>query len=196
VRLTGRANPLLLACDPWSYVGAAVELVRVGLEPGIGGLSALIPRGKEVVPLIMYRGYVELAYRSGLVRDVSAELVYDGDHFRVVKGTSPKIEHADEGPPGEREIVAAYAVAHLKTGGTVAKVIYADDWEKAREASQLGAKGKGPWIDHRPAMIRKTALRRLEPWLPKTSPLVDMFRMDETPVRLDDLLQEAATDAE
>lgn len=190
VRLEGRRNVALQDCAPWSFVGAVVECAQLGLEPNAAlGLVYLVPFKKEVTVIVGYRGYVELAYRSGLVKDVQAELVYDGDTFRVVKGTSPKIVHEDQGPPGEREIVAAYAVAHLKTGGTVAKVIYEADWEKARQASTLGAKNAGPWADHRSAMIRKTALRRLEPWLPKTATLGQAFALDEQPAtRVDDLI--------
>src|SRR5258708_36088949 len=167
LRTTARLNPLLLECDAQSFLGAAMHSAQLNLEPGPLGLLYLVPFKREVTVIVGYRGYVELAYRSGLVKDVTAELVYEGDGFRGVKGTSPKIEHSDDGPPDDREIVAAYAVAHLKTGGTVSRVIYEDDWERARKASVLGAKGSGPWADHRPAMIRKTALRRLGPWLPK-----------------------------
>lgn len=188
VRTAARLNPLLLECSAESFLGAVMHTAQLGLEPGPLGLVYLVPFKREVTLIVGYRGYVELAYRSGLVKDVTAELVYEGDGFRVVKGTSPKIEHTDEGPPGEREIIACYAVAHLKTGGTVSRVVYEDEWETARKASTLGAKGAGPWSDHRPAMIRKTALRRLEPWLPKTPQLVEAFTVDETASRLDDLI--------
>ena len=185
VRTEVRRTPLLAECDPQSFLGAVMHAAQLGLDPGPLGLIYLVPFKREVTLIVGYRGYVELAYRTGLVKDVTAELVYDGDGFRVVKGTSPKIEHTDDGPPGEREIVAAYAVARLKTGGTVSRVIYEDEWERARESSTLGARKQGPWVEDRPAMIRKTALRRLEPWLPKTRALVEAFAVDETTDRLD-----------
>jgi recombination protein RecT len=188
VRTCLRTTPLLAECNAESFLGAVMHTAQLGLEPGPLGLAYLIPYKREVTLVVGYRGYVELAYRSGMVKDVTAELVYEGDGFRVVKGTSPKIEHTDEGPPLDREIIAAYAVARLKTGGTVSRVIYEAEWDAARKASQLGAKGAGPWHDHRAAMIRKTALRRLEPWLPKTPALVEAFTVDETTARLDDLI--------
>lgn len=188
VRTAARLNPLLLECSAESFLGAVMHTAQLGLEPGPLGLVYLVPFKREVTLIVGYRGYVELAYRSGLVKDVQAELVYDGDVFKVTKGTAPRIIHEDEGAPGIRKITAAYAVAHLKTGGTVSRVIYENEWEDAREASQLGSQGKGPWNDHRAAMIRKTALRRLEPWLPKTPALVEAFTVDETSARLDDLI--------
>jgi recombination protein RecT len=192
VRTELRRTPLLAECDPQSFLGAVMHCAQLALEPGPLQLVHLIPYKREVVLIVGYRGYVELAYRTGLVKDVSAELVYAGDTFRVVRGTSPKIVHEEAGPPDEREIVAAYAVAHLKSGGTVSHVIYEADWEKARKSSQLGSRGQGPWAEHRPAMIRKTALRRLEPWLPKSPEIGVALAVDEQPAeRLEEMIEEA-----
>jgi recombination protein RecT len=176
-----RANPKLRESDPAKVLGAFSYGLQLGLVPGPLGLVHFVPFGSEVVFLVGYRGFIELAYRSGLVKDVSAELVYDGDEFKDVRGSAPKIVHEPSGPPGDREVTAAYAVAHLKTGGTVSRVIYEPDWEKAREASQLGRKHKGPWSDDRPAMILKTAYRRLEPKLPKTAAMGLAESFDEEP---------------
>jgi recombinational DNA repair protein RecT len=56
-----------------------------------------------------------------------------------------------------------------------------DDWERARKASAAGAKNLGPWVEHRPAMIRKTAVRRLEPMLPKSPLFSQAIERDEAP---------------
>lgn len=193
VRTEIRRTPLLLETDPHALLGAVMQAAQLQLEPGPLGLIYLIPFKREVTLIVGYRGYVELAYRSGQVRDVIAELVHDGDTFRVAKGTAPRITHEPAGAPGEREIVAAYAVARLKTGGTVSRVIYAEDWERARAASRAGSKGTGPWATDTPAMIRKTALRRLEPWLPKTGSFAAAVALDEARAAT---LEELAEDAE
>ena len=138
VRTAIRLNPLLLECSAESFLGAVMHTAQLGLEPGPLGMVYLVPFKKEVTLIVGYRGYVELAYRSGLVRDVSAVLVHDGDRFEVALGTRPSVSHVPAGAPADREITAAYAVAHLKTGGTVFTVIYEDDWERARKASVLG----------------------------------------------------------
>lgn len=176
-----RRVPKLLDCDPYSFMGAVMWAAQLNLEPGPLQHVHLIPFGKEVTFVVGYRGYIELAYRSGQVKDVYAELVHEGDVFRVVKGTSAKIVHEPAGAAGERETVAAYAVAHLKAGGTVQRVIYEEDWERARKSSAAGSKGKGPWADDRPAMIRKTALRRLESLLPKQASFGEAVMLDEQP---------------
>lgn len=193
VRTELRRTPLLAECDPQTFLGAVMHCAQLQLEPGPLGLVYLVPFKRVVTLIVGYRGYVELAYRSGQVRDVQAELVHAGDVFRVVKGTSPKIIHEPAGAAADREIVAAYAVAHLRTAGTVSRVIYDEDWERARKSSQLGRDNIGPWRDERAAMIRKTALRRLEPWLPKTGGFAAAAAIDETPAAP---LAELAEDAE
>jgi recombination protein RecT len=174
-----RRTPKLLECSPESLLGAMMLAAQLGLEPGPLGLVYLVPFKRQVEFIVGYRGYVELAYRSGLVKDLTAALVHDGDSFSFQYGTAPKLTHVPEGPAGEREIVAAYAVARLKSGGTVFVVTYLEDWEKARKASAAGSKNTGPWVDHREAMIRKTAVRRLEPMLPKSAAFARAFERDE-----------------
>lgn len=186
-----RQNEKLRECDPAKVLGAFSYALQLGLVPGPLALVHFVPFAGEVVFLVGYRGYVELAYRSGLVKDVSAELVYEGDVFKVQGGTSPKVMH-DIQPRGERPIQAAYAVARLKTGGTVFSVVYEEDWERARKSSQLGAKGKGPWAEHFPAMVRKTAVRRLEPFLPKTAQMGLAESLDEMPAEPVDAVEDDA----
>jgi recombination protein RecT len=184
-----RRVPKLRECDPAKVLGAFSAGLQLGLVPGPLDLIHFLPHGGEVVVVVGYRGYVELAYRSGLVKDVSAELVYEGDAFKVAGGTRPGIIHEIQ-PPGERALVAAYAVAHLKSGGTVFRVLYEEDWERARKASQLGSKGRGPWADDFKAMVRKTAIRRLESLLPKSPEAMLAESWDETPAEPIDTLAE------
>lgn len=177
--------PGLLECHPASIIGGYRLAAQLGLSFGPQGLAYLVPfgskEGKWAQFIIGYRGFVELAFRSGQVKDVTAALVHDGDEFDYQYGTQPRLVHKPLGPASEREITAAYAVARLKTGGAPFRVIYEEDWEKARAASQLGSRDKGPWHEHRPAMILKTAFRRLEPMLPKTPALALALEADEQP---------------
>jgi recombination protein RecT len=168
-----RRTPELLECSPESLLGAMMLAAQLGLEPGPLGHVYLVPFKRQVEFIV--------GYRSGQVKDVSAQLVHEGDQFSYVYGTAPKLTHVPEGPAGEREIEAAYAVARLRTGGTVFVVTYVDDWERARKASALGSKNQGPWVDDRPAMIRKTAVRRLEPMLPKSPLFAQALERDEAP---------------
>jgi recombination protein RecT len=168
-----RRTPKLYECSPESLLGAMMLAAQLQLEPGPLGLVYLVPFKGQVEFIVGYRGYVELAFRSGLVKDVSASLVYEGDDFEYREGTRPFLDHVPLRPNGPsdgrgRELIAAYAVARLKTGGAPFKVIYEPDWQRAKSKSPAGSKGVGPWVDDFPQMVLKTAIRRLEPKLPKT----------------------------
>jgi len=167
-----RRTPKLYECSPESLLGAMMLAAQLQLEPGPLGLVYLVPFKGQVEFIVGYRGYVELAFRSGLVKDVSASLVYEGDEFEYREGTRPFLDHVPAqvfaGAHDRGELVAAYAVARLKTGGAPFKVIYEPDWQRAKAKSPAGSKGLGPWRDDFPQMVLKTAIRRLEPKLPKT----------------------------
>jgi len=175
-----RRTPALLDCQPESLLGAMMLSAQLGLEPGPLGLVYFVPFKSQVEFVVGYRGYLELALRSGMVKDVFAANVREGDEFDYVYGTQAKLSHRPMGADDDREIVASYAVARLRTGGTPFIVTYHEDWERARAASALGSKNLGPWRDDRAAMIRKTSVRRLEPFLPKTPALARAFVRDET----------------
>ncbi len=94
-------NPALLRCTPGSIIRSVVEAAEIGLEP-TGSLNRawLVPyenkdtKKQEAQLMIGYQGYADLMRDSGKVTRVVAEVVYDGDHFKVVKGTDePRIEH-------------------------------------------------------------------------------------------------------
>jgi recombination protein RecT len=192
VRTEIRRTPKLIDADPYSFLGAIMHCAQLGLEPGPLQLIHLLPFDREVQVIVGYRGEIELAYRSGMVKDINAELVYEGDHFRPRKGSKRVLEHDPKGPPGDRDIVAAYAVANLKTGGTVWKDIYEEDWERARKASPSGSKNRGPWVDARPAMILKTAFHRLASILPKSPAIMYATAIDDRPaLRLDEMIEAA-----
>jgi len=163
-----RRTPKLYDCAPESLLGAMMLAAQLGLEPGPLGHVYLVPFKREVVFVVGYKGMVDLAYRSGLVKDVATGLVFEGDAFEWREGTRPFLDHTPSGPPAERDWTHAYAVARLKTGGTVFRVIFPEDAEKAKAKSANGHAPLSPWQTDHFAMIRKTAIRRLAPMLPQS----------------------------
>jgi len=163
-----RRTPKLYECDPASLLGAMMLSAQLGLEPGPLGHVYLVPFNKRVEFIVGYRGYIDLAFRSGKVKDVSAQIVREGDSFQYEHGTTPKLRHVPLGPAEDRKPEAVYAVARLTTGGAPFVVLYPDDWARARKRSASGSKPHSPWTTDEDAMIRKTAVRRLAPWLPQS----------------------------
>lgn len=198
-----RRTPKLYECSQESLLGAMMLAAQLQLEPGPLGLVYLVPFKKQVEFIVGYRGYVELAFRSGLVKDVSASLVYEFDDFDFREGTRPFLDHKPtpviRGAVTEEDrgqLVAAYAVARLKTGGAPFKVIYEPDWQRAKSKSPAGSKGVGPWVDDFPQMVLKTAIRRLEPKLPKTPQFGLALEADEAaaPAFEEPLTEEATSE--
>jgi recombination protein RecT len=176
-----RRTPKLLECSPESLLGSMMLAAQLGLEPGPLGHVYLVPFAREVTFIIGYKGMIELAYRSGQVKDVKASLVREGDDFSYREGTRPFLDHTPTAAPGEREVTHAYAVARLRSGGAPFVVTYPEDWERAKKASPAGSKGVGPWVDDWAAMVRKTAVRRLQPFLPQSPQLAVAVERDDAP---------------
>jgi recombination protein RecT len=114
-----RQNPKLMECTEQSIMASIMTASILGLEP-FGPLQhgALIPYKGECQFQPMYKGLLELAYRTGLIKDVQAAAVYAGDQYIVERGLEPKLEHKPKpGGINGREPIAVYCVIRLLNGG-------------------------------------------------------------------------------
>src|SRR5437764_9794994 len=119
-----RMQPKLYECNPYSVVGGLRLGAQLGLSLGPLGHFYLAPHAGEAVFILGYRGMVELAYRSGKVRRVSATVVRAGDAFEFRYGTRAVLDHTPSAPPADRPWLAVYAVAELTHGGKPFEVRY------------------------------------------------------------------------
>jgi recombination protein RecT len=175
-----RLDPKLVECNPYSIVGGLRLGAQLGLSLGPLGHFYLAPHAGEAVFILGYRGMVELAYRSGKVRRISAGVVREGDAFDFRYGTRAVLDHTPNGPPADREWLAVYAVAELTNGGKPFEVLYPEDVEARRKRSALGKTNRGPWQSDTEAMWRKSAVRQLQRWLPQTPAMAQASEQDET----------------
>lgn len=167
-------TPKLAECDQASFLGALLTLSALGLEPD-GRRAHLIPfenrkRGTVDCQLIVdWKGLVELAMRSGLVANLHADVVREGDLFIYSAGKLKShvpwfLRRGDKDRPEHAgEVFAAYAIAEFKDGTTKAEVMSTDDIEAIRGRSRSG--NSGPWVTDWNEMAKKTVLRRLSKWL-------------------------------
>lgn len=169
--------PKLLECSPVSVLGGFLQASQVGLEIGSHLRQAwLIPfrvKGRMTATLIFgYPGLVTLAYRSGLVVDVTAEAVREGDSFHYSLGTSPSVEHTKGTAAGmaDAKVTHAYAVAWARDSHRPkVKVLTWDEIEKVKKSSRGAAYPDSPWNVYTDQMAAKTALRRICKELPLTA---------------------------
>jgi recombination protein RecT len=174
-----RKNPKLLQCEPASFLSACLQVASLGLEPDTPlGHAYLIPYGKEVTLVVGYEGYIDLAYRSGVVVAIHANVVRDGEEFEWREGSDPFINHKPSATPqtytsgkqtylSGRDVTHAYAVAQLLAGGKVQVVMMKSELDAIRTRSR--ASHDGPWVTDICAMYKKTAIRQLRKYLPMSA---------------------------
>lgn len=163
-------------CEPRSVVGSVIKAAELGLDVGSAkGHAYLVPYGKKAQLIVGYRGYIELARRSGDVTHVSARVVRKGDHFKVKYGLDETIEH--EPAFEDSEITHVYAVAHFKNGEKLFDVMPAHEITAIQKRSKTG--NSGPWKTDTAEMSRKSVVRRLAKYIPMSSELADAMALDE-----------------
>ena len=181
-------SPMIQKCTIASIFQSVLSAAQMGLDPsGSMGQAYLVPfwNNKEGVNecklIVGYQGMITLARRSGDIVSIDAQVVHENDEFIYELGLDPKLVHKPmmAGRDARGGIICAYAVAHLVGGGSQFEVMTFSDLEDARLASQTGKKDFGPWVDHYREMCRKTVIRRLFKYLPKSSHLVRAMENDD-----------------
>lgn len=179
-------NPKLAQCTPKSFLGAMMNAAQLGLEPNTPlGQAYLIPfknHGVDEVQFqIGYKGLIDLAYRSGEVSIIQAQIVYENDRFECQFGLEPKLLHipADD-EHGEPKKV--YAVYKTKNGGSGFEVMsMADIRAHAERYSQALHSGKpSPWNTNFEEMAKKTVLKHALKYAPLHTDFIRAVAQDET----------------
>ena len=205
-----RLNPKLTQCTQMSILGALFQAAQLGLEPNIEGQAYLIPYkntkyvdGKKVTVMecqfqIGYKGYIELFYRHGSAMTVDMHTVYENDIFEYTYGTQPYLKHCPV-LKNRGEAIAYYAVATLRNGGSIFKVMSKEEclehgkthskcyitkeWDDAARTYVNVTPhfdANSPWAKDFNAMCKKTVLIQLAKLLPKSVELQKALAMDAT----------------
>jgi recombination protein RecT len=165
------SNTKLQQCNPGSFLAAMMNAAQLGLEPNTPlGQAYLIPYGNQCQFIVGYKGLLDLAWRSGEVLDVQAEVVCVNDIWEYELGLNPKLRHvpaeSDRGDP-----VRYYAVIRTKDGGSVSAVMSkADVISHAQKYSK--SYSSGPWKTNFDEMAKKTLLRRVLKYAPLKSDFI------------------------
>lgn len=192
-----RLTPGLAQCTPESFLGSLFVLAQTGLEP-IAGRAYLLPfvnnrkignqwvKVKEVQALIGYKGLIELFYRHESALTIDTQIVYEHDEFTYEYGTDSYLKHKpafkDRG-----QVVAYYAIAKLKGGGSIFRVMSREDaldhgrkHSKTYDAQSNQFNQFSPWAKEPDAMCQKTVLIQLAKMLPLSVELQKAISVDET----------------
>lgn len=173
-----RKTKNLREADPFSVVASIVEASQLGLEcDNVLGHAYLVAfnnrkLGKKMCQLIVgYRGFQQLAYNTGTVNSVTAELVRKADEFQLMLGTNRQLHHVPKlDAPGrldEKNWIGAYATIQFKDGGYDFEYMTAEEINATRARSR--AADDGPWVTDTGEMWKKTCVRKLAKRMPKSA---------------------------
>ena len=188
-------TPKLSECSPQSVLSCLMKCSSLGMEPsavdGLGRAYILPFFNKksgqmEATFILGYKGMIDLARRSGQIKDISARVVHAGDEFEYEYGLTECLRHVPSTEPVDgRPMTHVYMVAHFTDGGHYIDVMSKAEVEAIRKRSKSA--NSGPWVTDYEAMARKTVIRRAFPYLPVSVELAHDVASDETtPVAYDD----------
>lgn len=181
-------TPMLAECDKASFFRCLMDLSQWGLEPD-GRHAHLIPfrnNTKNIVEcqlILDYKGLVELAYRSGKVSLIHADVVREGDIFdynlgRIQRHTPWFLRNDADKPAKAGEIYAVFCFVEFLAGGAPkTEVMSKQEIDAVRSRSKAGK--SGPWQTDYAEMAKKTVFRRASKWLPLSAEVVEAFDVDE-----------------
>jgi recombination protein RecT len=180
-------NPKLLDCTPTSLIAAITVSSELGLEINTPlGLAYVIPyqqskkdaggrwvKTMEAQFQIGYKGIIDLAYRSGRVRSIAAEVVYANDEFRRTLGLHRDLIHvpatSDRG-----EAIGYYATVYVDGVDPIFDFMTAEEahehgkrFSKAYQYDLKENKQTSPWSTNFDAMALKTVVLKALKFAPK-----------------------------
>lgn len=177
-------NPKLAQTTPKSFLGAMMTAAQLGMEPNTPlGQAYLIPfKNHGVLECqfqLGYKGLIDLAYRSGSVKTIQAQVVHQNDVFEVEYGTGDHLTFkplltGDRGDP-----VSVWAMFQTKDGGYGFSVMSMED-VRAHARKYSKAFDNGPWQTNFEEMAKKTVLKQCLKYAPLSTEFVRQAASDET----------------
>lgn len=179
-------NPKLAQCTPQSFLGAMMTAAQLGLEPNTPlGQAYLIPywNGKqnrlECQFQIGYKGMIDLAYRSGDILTIQAQIGHKNDELIAEYGTECRLKFVPKLNGDRGEPVNVWAMFKTKDGGYGFEIMTLDDVrEHARKFSK--SFNNGPWVTNFEEMAKKTVLKKVLKYAPLKSEFVRQISQDAT----------------
>lgn len=172
VLTTVKASPQLVTCTKSSIIAGCMLAAQLGLEPGPLGHSYLVPywnrklASNEAQFQIGYRGIIDLARRSGQLKDIQARTVFEGDEFEEEYGLNEKLVHRPR-RENRGDAILYYLIVRFHGGGHYFRVEDRAKIEQQRGRSK--AANNGPWVTDYEPMAWKTLVQLSKQWLPLTA---------------------------
>ncbi|NEG95986.1 DNA-binding protein [Bifidobacterium primatium] len=199
-------EPKLAECSVESVLGCFMKCSALGLEPSsVDGLGRayILPYGnknlkgqREATFILGYKGMIDLARRSGQLKSIHAQAVYEGDEFECWEdetGQHFKYRRNPDAPHSEKTLTDVFVNAQLLPDGFVFEHMTKSEVEAVKRRSPAG--NKGPWRTDYEAMALKTVVRRSFKWLPVSVEAQAAAASDETTPDYSDVFRPVIDDA-
>jgi recombination protein RecT len=174
------ANNYLATATPQSVAKCVWNIAITGLSLNpVLKLAYITPRKingvLEALLMPSYQGMTKLITDTGSVKQIAAHVVFKGDVFDLEYGMETKLIHKPKFLTREnKDVTHAYAIALLADGTKQFEVMSVDEIYEIRERSdgykafKSGKAQSAIWEDHFGEMCRKTVIKRLCKYLPKS----------------------------
>jgi recombination protein RecT len=190
------ASPMLQECDPKSMIAAVMQTAMMGLNPTPQwGEVYFVPYGKQVQMQVGYQGWIKLASKSGILKSIRANCIYEGDPHTTELGSVSKIVHSmgpNYGDPSK--VVAVYAIAELRSGGEQFVILNKQMIERLRMKSPMQKNGmNGAWKSDYDKMSMAKAIKQLLKMIPREDEWRSFDFVDESIASLETLTPDGPT---
>lgn len=163
-----RNNEALRRCEVSSIYSCVIAAVGLNLEINTPLQQCfLVPFANECKLVMGYRGLIELARRGSKIKALTAEAVYEGDHFYAGLGTENRIEHRPALNVTLHPLIAAYSVAFYDPLNYQFVVMRRYEIDKVRKVSRGSDKPGSAWVNWFDEMAKKCPVKRLCKLLPQ-----------------------------
>lgn len=185
-------NPQILSCNQQSVFKAIRTLAAAGLVPD-GREAAIVPFKGAAQAMPMVAGLIKVARNSGKIKSLWADVVYEGEEFRVwVEDGERKFAHDYDPLNRSGEITGAYAVAKMTDDSVDMEPMSRAEIEKRRKtsANQKGDTPTGIWGQWYGEMAKKTVIRALCKRLPMSTEDVERIMREQEETQMRDVTPE------
>ncbi len=177
-KLTLNKNQNLVNADRNSLLQTFMDSAKDGLYLDGKEASAVL-YGNQVKYIPMVEGVIKLMHNSGLIKTISAEVVYENDCFEYALGSKPHVKHIPllVGDRGNRICVYCYVLTH--NDGEYVEIMNMEEVEKCRAVSRGNTSPHSPWVKWFDQMAKKTVIHRIAKRLPKNDAINSVVRIDD-----------------
>lgn len=175
------SNPVLRSCEPFSLVKFCFEMARYNFSRD--DCAYAVPYNGSIQAQISYRGFREIAMRSGKYNEINASPVYSCDKVKRDRLTGKIIVEFEEdiNAINGAEIVGYYAYA-LGKDNTLLNSLYMSVIQLEEHGKKYSKSYSSLWGDKKfgfPKMAMKTVIKQLCSQLDNTPQLDELKKVDQ-----------------